>query len=147
MNDAIEELIKEIAVKHNIAVSRDDPMMILHTINQRLMQDSAKAHEEQLTKHKKELESMSMRWENSAKAIAERILNASLVASKESMRKSADTMTTSFTQSVKEVMTSAWATANKSHSYTYKVVVFNLIAASLALIASIVAVSVMLYSH
>lgn len=140
MNDAIEELIKEIAVKHNIAVSRDDPMMILHTINQRLMHDSAKAHEEQLTRHKEELESMSMRWENSAKSTAERILNASLTASKEAMSKSADTMAASFAQSVKEAITSAWATANRSHSQTYKIAMFNLVAASLAFIASIVAV-------
>ncbi len=33
MTDPIEELIKEIAAKHGIAVSRDDPILILQTIN------------------------------------------------------------------------------------------------------------------
>ena len=41
MADQVEELIKEIAAKHGIAVSRDDPILILQTINARLMQDSA----------------------------------------------------------------------------------------------------------
>jgi len=37
MNEEIDELIKEIAVKHGIAVGRDDPIIILQTINNRLM--------------------------------------------------------------------------------------------------------------
>ena len=48
MSDPVDELIKEIAVKHNIAVSRDDPIMVLHTINERLMRDSAKAQQDML---------------------------------------------------------------------------------------------------
>ena len=39
-NDA---LIKEIAVKHGIAVGRDDPILILHTLNNQLLQDNRKA--------------------------------------------------------------------------------------------------------
>ena len=43
MSDQLEELIKEIASKHGIAVSRDDPILVLQTINNRLLQDSSKA--------------------------------------------------------------------------------------------------------
>ena len=42
-DDKIEELIREIAAKHGIAVGRDDPILILQTINMKLMQDSASA--------------------------------------------------------------------------------------------------------
>ena len=48
MPDNVDELIKEIAVKHGIAVSRDDPILILQTINNRLMQDSEKAQQAML---------------------------------------------------------------------------------------------------
>jgi hypothetical protein len=48
MADPIEELIKEIAAKHGIAVSRDDPILILQTINTRLLQESAKAQQAML---------------------------------------------------------------------------------------------------
>ena len=41
----VEELIQEIALKHGITVSRDDPILILQTINKRLMEDSAKAQQ------------------------------------------------------------------------------------------------------
>jgi hypothetical protein len=56
------ELIKEIAAKHGIAVGRDYPIMILQTINARLMQDSQKAQQEMLDTFKSELEEMSHRW-------------------------------------------------------------------------------------
>lgn len=85
MGDRVEELIREIAAKHGIAVSRDDPILILQTINTRLMEDSAKAQEAMLDQFKQELEAESQRWSNEAKAMAERVLNASLSASKDAM--------------------------------------------------------------
>ena len=78
MSDQIEELIREIAAKHGIAVGRDDPVLILHTINARLMADSAA---------KEELEGIAHRWGEDAKAKAERMLNAALAASKDAMAK------------------------------------------------------------
>ena len=85
MNEEIDELIKEIAIKHGIAVGRDDPIIILQTINNRLMRDSQKAQQEMLDQFKSELEAMSLRWSIDAKEKAERILNASLAASKDAM--------------------------------------------------------------
>lgn len=85
MADQVEELIKEIAAKHGIAVSRDDPILVLQTINNRLMQDSSKAQQVQLDQYKEELEALALRWGADAKDKAERILNASLAASKDAM--------------------------------------------------------------
>src|SRR5512137_900861 len=81
----IEETIKEIAVKHGIAVGRDDPILILQTLNNRLMQANQKAQQDMLDQYKSELESISLRWSTDAKEKAERILNASLDASKAAM--------------------------------------------------------------
>ncbi len=81
--DKIEETIKEIAVKHGIAVGRDDPILILHTINERLMRDSAAAQQEILDRFKEELEIIAHRWGEDAKNKAERTLNAAIAASKE----------------------------------------------------------------
>lgn len=88
MTDKIEETIKAIAVKHGIAVGRDDPILILQTINERLMQDSAAAQQEILDRFKEELEAVAHRWSDDAKNKAERTLNAALVASRETMHTS-----------------------------------------------------------
>ncbi len=85
MSDQIEDLIREIAAKHGIAVARDDPILVLQTINNRLLQDSARAQQLQLEVFKEELESLAHRWAVDAKEKAERILNASLTASNEAM--------------------------------------------------------------
>ena len=85
MSDQIEELIREIAAKHGIAVARDDPILVLQTINNRLLQDSAAAQQAQLEQFKEELEDVSLRWKTDAKDKAERVVNAALAASKSAM--------------------------------------------------------------
>ena len=83
----MEETIKEIAAKHGIAVGRDDPLLILHTLSNRLLQDSQKAQQALLDLYKSELEGISLRWSTDAKEKAERILNVSLDASKTAMER------------------------------------------------------------
>jgi len=85
MSDQIEALIKEISVTHGIAVGRNDPLFMLQTMNARLMDDNAKAQQAMLHQYKEELEGIALRWGNDAKEKSERILNASLTASKEVM--------------------------------------------------------------
>jgi len=86
-DDKIEELIREIAVKHGIAVGRDDPILIIQTINTRLMQDTQAAQQEILGRFKEELEAIAHRWGDDAKGKAERTITAALAASKEAMAK------------------------------------------------------------
>ena len=79
-DDKIEETIKAIAARHGIAVSRDDPILVLQTINDRLMQDSQAAQQEILEGFKSELEAIAHRWGEDSKGKAERTLNAALAA-------------------------------------------------------------------
>ncbi len=87
MNDdnALGEIIKEIAENHGIALGRDDPILILQTLNNRLLQDNQKAQQAMLNQYKEELEALSLRWSSDTKEKAERILNASLESSKVAM--------------------------------------------------------------
>ena len=39
----IDDLMKEVAAKHRVALGRDDPLLILQTINEHLTEKSAKA--------------------------------------------------------------------------------------------------------
>jgi len=85
MGDQTEELLREIAAKHGLAVSRDDPILVLQTINSRLMHESAKAQQAQLDRFKEEMEALSQRWSMDARGKAERILDAALAAARETM--------------------------------------------------------------
>lgn len=107
MTDKIEETIKEIAAKHGIAVGRDDPILVLQTINERLMQDSATAQQDILDRFKEELESITHRWGDDAKNRAERMLNAALAASKAAMSRTMQEGATAATEVIRREINSA----------------------------------------
>jgi hypothetical protein len=83
LDDPLEPLIREIAAKHGVAVSRDDPLLILQTVFRHLMAEGSEATKELLEHHKEEMEGVSLRWQVDAQGKAERVLSAALVDSKE----------------------------------------------------------------
>lgn len=85
MSSNVDDLIREIAARHGIAVGRDDPILILQTVNERLMRESVDAQKDLLARFAQELEAVAHRWEDDAKGKAERIVNASLAATKAAM--------------------------------------------------------------
>ena len=85
MDKKIDEIIKEIAITHGVSLGKNDPILILTTINSRLIEDSQKGQKIILEEFKAELEEVTARWGIEAKEKAERILTAALTASKEAM--------------------------------------------------------------
>lgn len=144
MSDQVEELIKEIAAKHGIAVSRDDPILVLQTINNRLMEDSSKAQQAQLDQYKEELEGLALRWGNDAKDKAERILNAALKASKETMRREMEEGVKAATVAMRAEIDAALAGVTRPLRNTKHVAIFNVVAACITLAAAGVALWVTL---
>jgi hypothetical protein len=134
----LEELIKEIAVKHGIALGRDDPILILQTVNNRLLQASQKAQQALLDQYKAELEELSLRWSADAKEKAERILNASLDASKavmeQLMRASAQEVVTT----MKAEVDASLNRINRRIKDTNRISLMNLAASCITLLATAV---------
>jgi hypothetical protein len=140
MADKIEETIKEIAAKHQIAVGRDDPILILHTINDRLMKDSAAAQKEILRLFQEDLEAVALRWSDDAKNKAERILTAGLNASKAAM---ATTMEEGINDAVEKIRKTGGGIERQINEALKKARVtsiFNLVAAGMTLLAVSLAV-------
>lgn len=141
MSDKIEDLIREIAVKHGIAVGRDDPILVLQTINASLMADSAAQQQEILDRFKEELEGIAHRWGEDAKGKAERILNAALAASKEAMAKvmkdSAASAADAIRREVEEVVVNQ---VSAKIADARRLAVMNLIAGGMVLAAAAMAV-------
>ena len=144
MSDQVEELIKEIAAKHGIAVSRDDPILVLQTINNRLMADSSKAQQAQLDRYKEELEGLALRWGNDAKDKAERILNAALTASKEAMSKEMKESVKAAASAVRGEIDAALADVARPLRDARRVAMFNVLASCITLVAAGVALWVAL---
>jgi hypothetical protein len=139
MSDQLEELIREIAVKHGIVVSRDDPILVLQTINNRLLLDSAKAHQAQLDHHKEELEALSLRWGNDAKEKAERILNASLSASKDAMSQAMQEVARTTAATIAAETDTALSRLHTSTRDVHRIALLNVVAACITMGAAAVA--------
>ena len=144
MTDPVEELIKELAARHGIAVSRDDPILVLQTINSRLMQDSAKAQQVLLDHYKEELESLALRWGNDAKGKAERIVNASLAASKEAMGQILQEAAKATAASLRAEMDAALAGVAAPIRDAHRIAMLNVVASCITLLAAAVALWVTL---
>nr|WP_317623887.1 conjugal transfer protein TraM [Acidovorax sp. SUPP3334]BDH38396.1 conjugal transfer protein TraM [Acidovorax sp. SUPP3334] len=144
MADQVEELIKEIAAKHGIAVSRDDPILVLQTINNRLMQDSSKAQQAQLDQYKEELEALALRWGTDAKDKAERILNAALTASKGAMDKAMQENAKSTAATVRAEVDAALGRVAGQAKDARRIGLLNVLASCITLAAAAVALWVAL---
>ena len=144
MADQVEELIKEIAAKHGIAVSRDDPILVLQTINNRLMQDSSKAQQAQLDQYKEELEALALRWGTDANVKAERILNAALTASKGAMDKAMQENAKSTAATVRAEVDAALGRVAGQVKDARRIGLLNVLASCITLAAAAVALWVAL---
>ena len=138
--DKTEEIIKEIAVKHGIAVGRDDPILILHTLNERLMEDSVAAQQAILHRFEEELEAIAQRWGADAQAQAERTLNAALVASKGVMMKGMQDSAKAAAESVRREVEATLVRLAVPIRESRRVALMNLVAAGMTVVAAGLAV-------
>ena len=111
MSDKMDEVVQDIAVKHGVVLGKDDPVLILQTINERLLEDNRKAQQEMLAQFKEEMESISSQWKNDANEKAEKVLNAALVGSKEAMAKLLQESTNESIQTIKKMIDDSLAEA------------------------------------
>lgn len=87
MTDKIQQIIQEISKKHGILISRDDPVLMVHTINDFIIEDSIREQQTLLNQYKQELEVILHRWADNARELSERVLNTALASGKEAMTK------------------------------------------------------------
>jgi hypothetical protein len=143
-DEQIEALIREIAQKHGIVVGRDDPIFVLQTINNRLMQDSAKSHQAQLEKLKEELEALAQRWSLDAKEKSERILNASLTVGKQAIGQMIEEGTNATVRLLAVETEALIAQLRRPIHDAHRLAMFNIVASCMTLLAAATALWVTL---
>ena len=82
MSEDLEYIKNDILKKHRVKLSDNDPVLIVYTLNQKLLEAQKATQEQLLEELKAELENISKDWTDTAKVNAEKVLNASLKASK-----------------------------------------------------------------
>lgn len=137
-DDHTEDLLKEIASKHGVALDREDPILIVRTMHARLLAESTAAQQTLLEDYRKTLEAMLERWGAETKAKAERIVTASLTASTEAMKKQMGDSATEAGNAIRKEMTGTLdQVAGQLRSAT-RIGYLNLFAAIVTLLAAVV---------
>lgn len=62
MNDELDALIKRIASEHGIALSQDDPVLMMHTLNKVLLEQNQQAHAQLLNQYEAVLQENFNQW-------------------------------------------------------------------------------------
>ena len=137
-DDHTEELLKEIASKHGVALDREDPILIVQTMHMRLLAESRHAQQAMLEDYRKTLEGMLERWGTETKAKAERIVSASLTASMESMKAQIATTTTDVASAIRKEVTDVLGQTETRIRTATTIGYLNLFAALVTCLAAIV---------
>ncbi len=136
MADQLEVLIHDIANKHGIVIGRDDPILILQTMNSKLMEDNAKKQQLMLNQYKEDMEEIALRWGNDAKEKSERILNASLAAAKETMANVLEKSAKTTAMTIQNDMEKLLSHANAALKRIERIAMINFAASALTLLAA-----------
>lgn len=136
--DPTEELLQEIASKHGVALSRQDPILIVQTMHERLLAESRSSHQAMLEDYRTTLEGMLDRWGAETKAKAERIVTASLTASTETMKAQMATATTEVARTIRSEVTDVLEQIETRARRAQTIGYLNLFAAVVTLLAAVV---------
>ena len=124
-----EALAKEVQEKHGVALGNDDPILVMHTINQRLAADMQASIDAAMEKLRTDLESLYLRWDVEAKTRADRLLSASVNAAKTHLTARADSLVAESRRSIEEAASPVIARIERSTARLEALVVAVIVAA------------------
>jgi len=136
--DPTDDLLKEIASKHGVALDRADPILMVQTMHRRLLAESQHAHHALLEEYRKTLEALLDRWSTETTAKAERIVTASLTATTETMKAEMATHTMDVARAIRNEVTGVLETTETRMRRATTVGYLNLLAAVVTFSAAVV---------
>lgn len=133
MNEAIQDIV----VKHGVLLGKDDPILMLQTMNERLLEENRHAQQEMLAQFKEEMESISSQWKSDSNKKAEMILNKALAGSKEAMARLLQESTSESVFAMKQMISDSLAQARDMAQQARKFSQFALLSSVVILTGSV----------
>ncbi|HHF7368221.1 TPA: conjugal transfer protein TraM [Legionella bozemanae] len=136
MSNKLDKIIQNITVKHGVLLGKDDPILMLQTMNEQLIEENRKAQQSLLIQFREEMEGISSQWKNDAKEKSEKILNAALTSSKEAIARLMQDSSNESIQTMKIMMSASLAEARDMAQQVRKLTWFALLSSTVILIGS-----------
>lgn len=138
MSEKLDKIIQDITVKHGVLLGKDDPILMLQTMNAQLIEENRKAQQDLLVQFREEMESISSQWKDDAKEKAEKVLNAALASSKEAITRLLHESTKESVQAMKKLISDSLIEAHSFTQKTQKFSRFALVSSATLFVASCV---------
>ena len=135
-DEKIDKVIQQIASVHGVAVSKDDPIMILHTMNERLISDSKAAQQELLDNFRSQLEVTVSELSMAAKNHSDRVLNSTIQTSKTEISRVMEEQSNIIIERWKAELHAEFNEACKTMTTSRQTAILNIIASFITLIAA-----------
>lgn len=136
MSEKLDKIIQDITVKHGVLLGKDDPILMLQTMNEQLIEDNRKNQQDLLIQFREEMENISSRWKEDAKEKAEKVLNVALASSKEAIARLLQESTRESIQAMKELISDSLTEANSLTQKMQKLSRFVLVSSATLFAAS-----------
>jgi hypothetical protein len=117
-------------------VGRDDPILIVQTLHERLLREAGSAQQDRLERFQEALEASAQRWEEDARDQAQKTLHAALTASREAMANAMQQAAELTAETVRRETAAALALLALALRDAQRVARMNLVAAGMILFAA-----------
>ncbi|HAU0232657.1 TPA: conjugal transfer protein TraM [Legionella pneumophila] len=136
MSEKLDKIVQDISVKHGVLLGKDDPILMLQTMNEQLIEENRKAQQDLLVQFREEMESISSQWKDDAREKAEKILNAALASSKEAITRLLNESTKESVQAMQKLILNSLTEAHSLTRKTQKFSQFVLVLSATLFVAS-----------
>lgn len=136
MSEKLDKIIQDITVKHGVLLGKDDPILMLQTMNEQLIEENRKAQQGLLIQFREEMESISSKWKDDAKEKAEKVLNAALASSKEAIARLLQESTKETVQAMENLISDSLIEAHSLTQKTQKFSLFALVSSAILFVGS-----------
>lgn len=90
--DKLDEIIQEVAIRHGYVIGRDDPILMTYTINQQVMEASARIQHAMLEEHLRGMEETSKDLQDQAAGKLDGVLREAMESIRLAMRQEAESL-------------------------------------------------------
>ncbi len=133
-----EEVIQQIASENGVVISKDDPIMILYTINQILASENKKVQEQLLDNFKSQMEVISDKWSTEAKNHSDRILNSSIVSSQAEVARIMEEQSSVIVEKWKYELNTGFSEVHETIHSSRQSAILNILASLITLTAAVI---------
>jgi L-lactate utilization protein LutC len=129
----LDQVRRLVAERHNVSIGRDDPILMLMTAQDHLLQLYTQRQRELVAEFAAQLDAVATRYTASSKETADKALTAALAASKQAMVSLLEGGTTAALEPIQTWLARSLAALDQSYDRARHVSWINLVAAAISL--------------